>query len=392
MTGAGIAGRDVAGLAAQVGIRSVDFVTWRDLDAPDAGGSEIHATAIAGAWAAAGVDVTVRTARVPGLSRHAERDGYAVVRAGGRLSVFARTPLAELGSAADALVEVWHGVNFLAPLWWRRPLIGIAHHVHAEQFGMVLPAPLGTVARTLERRVYPRIYRRTPLVTLAESGRRELIGLGYRPDLVTVATPGVDARFTPGSGRYATPFVVAVGRLMPQKRLDVVVDVLLRLKRSQPDLSAAIVGDGPERAAITRRVASASAAPWLHVLGRVDDDDLVALYRRAWVVVSASTVEGWGMTITEAAACATPAVASRIPGHVDAVRDGETGFLVADEREMEARLGAVLGDRALRDRLGRAAAAHAAGLTWESAAATTFSVLAEAAGTRRGRRRPRHRR
>ncbi len=61
--------------------------------------------------------------------------------------------------------------------------------------------------------------------------------------------------------------------------------------------------------------------------GHLRDDELVDLYRRAWVVASASAREGWGMALTEAGACGTPAVATRIPGHVDAVRDGVSGVL-----------------------------------------------------------------
>ena len=71
------------------------------------------------------------------------------------------------------------------------------------------------------------------------------------------------------------------------------------------------------------------------------------------------------MTLTEAAACATPAVATDIAGHRDAVVDGETGLLVRDDAELGSALAKVLSDDELRARLGRAArtarrAAHVA--------------------------------
>ena len=56
--------------------------------------------------------------------------------------------------------------------------------------------------------------------------------------------------------------------------------------------------------------------------GKLTDEELVDIYRRAWILVSASLREGWGMTVTEAGACGTPAVATRIAGHADAVDDG----------------------------------------------------------------------
>ena len=64
---------------------------------------------------------------------------------------------------------------------------------------------------------------------------------------------------------------------------------------------------------------------------------MVDLYRRAWVLASTSAREGWGMTITEAAACGTPAVVSDVAGHADAVVDGETGMLCRGARRAPRR-------------------------------------------------------
>lgn len=82
------------------------------------------------------------------------------------------------------------------------------------------------------------------------------------------------------------------------------------------------------------------------------------------------------MTLTEAAACGTPAVASDIAGHRDAVVHGETGLLATDG-QLAPALAAVLGDLRLRARLGAAAQARAAAYRWEAAAQATLEVLAE---------------
>jgi glycosyltransferase involved in cell wall biosynthesis len=114
---------------------------------------------------------------------------------------------------------------------------------------------------------------------------------------------------------------------------------------------------------------------WIELIGRCDEDELLALYRRAWVLASMSLREGWGMTITEAGACGTPAVVTRIAGHTDAVDDGVSGLLVDDAPSMADALVAVLRDRLLRERLRRAAARRAAQLTWEATAAGTLQAL-----------------
>ncbi len=118
--------------------------------------------------------------------------------------------------------------------------------------------------------------------------------------------------------------------------------------------------------------------------GRISDEELRDLYRSAWAVSSASTREGWGMTLTEAAACGTPTVATDISGHADAVAAGRSGLLGTSDDELVGLLGDVLTDQALRTRLQEGALARAAELTWEHAAVANFEILAQDALSRRG--------
>ena len=353
--------------------RRIHVVSWRDRDDPEAGGSEKHINELARRWAAAGHEVTIRTGAVRGGGAEIERDGYRVVRRGGPITGLVRSPLSEVlrrQGTGDALVEVWHGINFLAPLWWRGPRVGIAHHVHGEQFRFVLPGPAAAVAEVLERRVSPRLYRRTPLVTLSPSTRAELLGLGYPLENVHVSPPGVDDHFTPGGLRSPHPVVLSVGRLMPQKRVDLLIEALTPVQRTMPDLELVVVGGGPDEDRLR-----AMAPPWVTFAGRVSDAELVERYRSAWVVASASVAEGWNMTITEGGACATPAVASRIAGHTDAIVEGETGLLASGADELTAALTTLLTDEPLRRRMGEAARRHAADFTWDAAATTVLDVL-----------------
>ncbi|HEX4978782.1 MAG TPA: glycosyltransferase family 4 protein [Acidimicrobiales bacterium] len=354
-------------------IERLHVVSWRDLDDPEAGGSELHINQLARRWAASGLDVVIRTGAVRGAEADIARDGYRVVRRGGRVTGLVRSPLSEVlrrQGRRDALVEVWHGINFLAPLWCRGPRVAIAHHVHGEQFRYVLPAPAAAAAALMERRISPLLYRSTPLVTLSPSTREELVGLGHPPSNVHVVTPGVDPRFSPGGLRAPRPVVLTVGRLMPQKRVDEVFEALRPLRARFPDLEHVVVGAGPDEPRLRRL-----APPWVRFAGRVPDGELVDLYRSAWVVASASVAEGWNMTLTEAGACATPAVASRIAGHVDAVVEGETGFLADDRASFTEKLGLVLSDDALRARLGETAARRSRRHTWDAAASAVLDVL-----------------
>jgi glycosyltransferase involved in cell wall biosynthesis len=378
--------RLLADIAADAGLRRVHLLAWRDLDDPEAGGSEVHAATVAGLWAEAGIEVTMRTSEAPGLPRTIERDGYRVVRRGGRYLVFPQAALAEMSGRAgprDGLVEIWNGMPFLSPVWSRGPRAVWLHHVHAEMWQMTLPEPLATMGRLFERRVAPPFYRRTPVVTLAESSRRELVDeLGFPEERVHVVAPGLDPRFGPGGTRSASPLVVAVGRLTPVKRFHLLIEALAEVKRDIPALEAVIVGEGYERPLLEARVSELGAASWIQLPGRLDDADLVDLYRRAWLLAASSIREGWGMTITEAAACGTPAVATRISGHADALVDGVSGVLVEPDR-LAGALTHLLRDDAERLRLGKGAREHAEQLTWEATAIGTLRVLADEALSRR---------
>ena len=381
-------GVDLAGIAADAGLRRIHFVAWRDLDDPEAGGSELHAHKVASLWAEAGLDVTFRTSAVPGGPPALTRDGYRVVRRAGRYAVFpgAAWEGIRMGQRpGDALVEIWNGMPFFSPLWYRGPRVVFLHHVHAEMWGMVLPSALARLGDTVERRLAPPVYRRSRVVTLSESSRREIEEmLGLRADRISVAPPGVDARFTPGTAalRSTVPLVVAVGRLVPVKRFDLLLRALARVKREQPALEAVIVGEGYERPALESLRAELGATDWVQLPGRVGEDALLSWYRRAWVVASSSQREGWGMTLTEAAACGTPSVATNIAGHADAVLEGESGLLVDDGDELAPALARVLGDEVLRSRLAKGALARARWFTWDATAGRALEALAAEAAAR----------
>lgn len=374
-------------LAEKAGIAHVHMLAWRDLDDVEAGGSELHAHNVASIWAQAGLGVTMRTSFAAGRPQRRVRGGYTVIRKAGRYLVFPRSVASEITGRlgpSDGLVEIWNGVPFFSPLWARGPRMVWLHHVHGPMWEMALPPRLARAGALLEERLAPPIYRRTPIVTLSESSKAELVTeLRLRPENVTVVPPGVDRSFSPGGARDEAPLVVAVGRLVPVKDFARLIDLAIRLREEVIDLRLVVVGEGYEHEALESQIAEAGAQGWVRLAGRVSDEELVSLYRRAWLVASTSIREGWGMTITEAAACGTPTVATRIAGHTDAVADGRSGLLASTDDELLAAMREVISDPELRGRLQQGALERASELTWEQTAIGTFAVLAADATRRR---------
>ena len=166
------------------------------------------------------------------------------------------------------------------------------------------------------------------------------------------------------------------------KRLDLVIRAALEAKWRLPDLTLTIVGEGPSRGQLESAIEAAGAGSWIRLPGRCDEQQLIDLYRSAWLVVSGSLAEGWGLSLTEAAACGTPCVATDIRGHHSSVVHGATGLLVAPQ-QLGATIADVLTDHPQRERLATAALARARTLTWEaSALGVTRGLHAEVARTR----------
>jgi glycosyltransferase involved in cell wall biosynthesis len=378
---------DIAALASEAGLRRIHVLAWRDLVDIEAGGSELHADRILQLWAEAGMEVTMRTSYAQGHPERARRNGYRVIRRSGRFGVFPNAVLGEIAGRhgrRDGLVEIWNGVPFLTPVWARGPRVTWIHHVHRDMWEMVLQPTLARAGRVFEHRIAPPLYHRTPIVTLSNSSQSEIVDyLGIPEDQISVVHPGIDDFFFPREERSPMPLMVAVGRLMPSKGFDQLIRIAVDLKEVVPELQLVIAGEGYQKPLLEGQIAQLDAGGWIRLAGRVSDEELRTLYRRAWVVASTSLAEGWGMTLTEAAACGTPSVATDIAGHRDSIAVGHSGLLGSDLREVREQLEAVLTDPVLRERLSQGAVTHAATLRWSATAFGTFKPLAHDAIRRR---------
>jgi glycosyltransferase involved in cell wall biosynthesis len=224
----------------------------------------------------------------------------------------------------------------------------------------------------------PAVYGRSLFLAVSESTRRSLTEIGVPESRIRVITEGVDVDSgAPDAPRSPTPLFVALGRLVPHKR----VDLLLRAWRvvhQSVGGELVVIGDGPERERL-----EAIGGPGVTFAGHVSDDEKWQLLQRAWLLVHGAHHEGWGIAVVEAAACGTPALAFDVPGVRDAVVDGETGVLVDYETELTAAWVHLSADEQARRRLGDAARRRAAALSWEATVSQFLTVAEEAVALER---------
>ncbi len=311
--------------------KHVLVLNWRDIRHSLAGGAEQYMHQISRRWVDSGVKVTWFTARDAGQSPEDAIDGIRILRAGGALSIYAKTARRLLRSAGqfDAVVDCQNGIPFFSPLFLPKdvPIIQLVHHVHQEQFRSRFSPPLAAVGRFLEGTGAKRVYGQRSMVAVSPSTRLELRRLGFGSPIHVVPNGTNDLPRTVAL-RAAEPTVAVVSRLVPHKRLDLLLGQFAIAARTVPKLKLDIVGDGPERGRLQQIAMDLGLDHAVTFHGYQPDGVRDELLGRAWLTASTSASEGWGCSVVEAAAWGVPCVALRVPGIRDSVVDGRTGWLV----------------------------------------------------------------
>lgn len=151
------------------------------------------------------------------------------------------------------------------------------------------------------------------------------VPLGADPDRFTPAGP----RAVLGPGRW----LLTVARLVPHKGIDTALEALAQLGPGYDDLRYAIVGDGPDTERLSRIIRERGLGARVRFVHGVPDAELPSYFRAASLYLGLSRAqgeeaEGFGLSLVEAQASGVPVLGARSGGIADAMREGETGWLV----------------------------------------------------------------
>jgi glycosyltransferase involved in cell wall biosynthesis len=386
------------------------IANWRDPWHPEAGGAERYAWEMARALTARGAAVRFLTARGTGQSRGERREGIEIVRRGGRFTVYPRALgwLIAHRRSADVVLDCQNGIPFFTPLMLPRnvPVLCVVHHVHTAQFTVHFPAWLAWVGRLLEGPASRLAYRRQACVAVSPStiaAMRERLRWTGDVYLIPNGSPVPPAASPPRRAAGPAPVAPAdpaglahpagqrgrlvwIGRLVAHKRAELVVGVAAR------GFTVDVIGRGPGAAALAAAIESAPApAGMVRLHGYLAEEDKQALVGESLLHLNTSQGEGWGLCVLEAAALGVPTVAYDVEGLRDAVRDGQTGWLVRDGEELADAVDRAvqeLADPARRAEVATACRDWAARLSWERSTARMARLVGACVrlGTARGTR------
>ena len=368
----------------------IAIVNWRDPWHPEAGGAERYAWEIGRGLLARGAAVHYLTARAPGQSRRGRHDAITVTRMGGRFTVY---PLV-LGwllahrRSFDAVLDCQNGIPFFTPwaLPRRVPVLCLVHHVHTVQFGVHFPRWMAWAGRVLEGPVARRAYRRHACVAISPSTVAAMRDrLRWTGDIY-LASPGAPAPAPEAAapagaatlGGVAGPGQTLswVGRLVVHKRAELILPIAHRLEGT--GLTIDVIGRGPAAGPLASAVAASGLSGTVRLHGFLPEADKQAIVSRSLLHLNTSQGEGWGLCVLEAAALGVPTVAYDVDGLRDAVRDGQTGWLVRAGETIEdvtERAIKELADPVRRSAVAAACREWAAQLGWERTVAHMAALI-----------------
>jgi glycosyltransferase involved in cell wall biosynthesis len=285
-------------------------------------------------------------------------------------------------SDADVIIGTRPGVNVYLARFGPRRAVRIAqehltHDSHSKKLRAELArryAGLDAVVTTTEADAA--VYRtRMPLP-------------GVRVLAVPNSVPEPDVPPSDGTA----PVLAGAGRLVRNKRFDLLIEAFADVAVKYPDWSLRIYGGGPDKERLQRLIDGHDLGERARLMGA--RSPIEAEFAQASIVVSASAAESFGMTLVEAMRCGVPVVSTDCPlGPAEIIDHGVDGLLVPvdDGEAMAGALLELIGDRPARLRMGEAARASARRFDPAPIARTYEALFADLAAGRRSRRRERRR-
>jgi glycosyltransferase involved in cell wall biosynthesis len=301
------------------------ILNWKDSAHPLAGGAETYTEHVAQGLVLRGHEVTLFVSAVRGHPGREEVGGVEIVRAGGRIGVYraARRFWSEQPASFDVVIDEINTRPFMTPRWIRgAPVVALIHQLAREIWFSEMPYPIAALGRYILEPWWLRAYRRVPALTVSRSSADSLRRY-HRWEDVTVVPEGWTPHPVPRVPKELTPTIVFLGRMVAMKRPEHALKAFAMLQAEFPNAQLWMMGSGP----LYERL-RASVPSHVSFLGQVPREEVLDRLARAHVLVTTSIREGWGLNVSEAAACGTPTIGYSVPGLVDSIT--ESGGLLVD--------------------------------------------------------------
>ncbi|MGR6545800.1 glycosyltransferase family 4 protein [Paenibacillus tundrae] len=328
------------------------LLSWRDIRAPRRGGAEIFTHEMLKRSTSKQFQYVHFSPMFPGAEPSEKIDGILYLRAGNIWSVILHAAKF-YGNHRKKIKYVVNQCNThqFFTRWWvpRAKRLFFIHQTTREIWYQNMGRFIGTLGYVLEPTLL-RLAKYDQTITVSASTRNDLVHHGFNPEEVQIIPEGIEFEHWPREKwlpKESRPTYLYIGRFVKYKGIDYVFEAFGKLKKSVPNAVLWIAGKTNQQYIneVLRPIlehyglkATESTDPedWVKsndqadviFHGFVTEERKLELMSRAHVLVFPSQREGWGLTITEAAAVGTPSIVSNSPGLVDAVDYGRSGYMV----------------------------------------------------------------
>ncbi len=328
---------------------------WRDTKHVYGGGAEVYIDEIAKRLVKKDFEVTLFTSNDGHNTLLEKVNGVSIIRRGGFMTVYIWAFLYyifKFKGKFDLIIDCENGVPFFSPIYTKKPVILLVHHVHQDIFFSSLLPPFSWIANFMETYLMPRVYKNSQVVAVSPSTADELekeIGI----KTTAIISNGIDTKVYLPQTKSLKPLICYVGRLKKYKSIEILLQAFKRIVVEIPNAKLVIAGEGDYRRNLEIKTEELGITRKVEFLGKISEEKKIAILAKSWVMVQPSFQEGWGITCIEANACKTPVIASNVPGLRDAVVDGQSGYLFeyGNVTELAGRLKQLLLSQTERDLL-----------------------------------------
>lgn len=350
--------------------KNILLLNWRDTNNPYAGGAEVFAEEIAKRLVLDGNNVTWFSSMQKNLSSEEIKNNIRIIRKGSWKTVYIWAffyYMFKLRKNTDIIIDCQNGIPFFSPLYSKKKVICVVHHVHREVFKHYSPSKFIKYFGILLESLIPIVYKKSTIITVSPSSKEDLQKILKVKNEIKIIYNGIDhSTFSPGK-KSETAMILYLGRLKKYKRVNDLIIAFSIVLKKLPNSKCVIAGTGEELQSLKELAHKTGIEKNIVFENFVSETRKRELLQKAWTLIYPSTCEGWGISVIEANASGTPTIASNVKGLKDAVRNNETGLLfpVFDINQLANKIEILITNQELRYNLGKNSIEWAKKFSWE---------------------------
>lgn len=266
---------------------------------------------------------------------------------------------------ADIVLENYTSYPLYAPLYVKKPLITIMHHLIEIKYIKTVGLINGIISY-LSNRTIPFFYNK--FIAVSEFTKNQILTLEIPNVKIEVIPNGIDIDFYVPAEKESYPLIFFIGNFSDgRKRVEDLLDAFKKKALKIPDAKLVIAGNGGSKELEIQRAARNNNN--IEYLGSIDTKTKKGYYQRAWIFVNPSIAEGFSLSCLEANACGTPAVVYNLKG-LETVQHRLNGLIVEQRNvdELAKAITDLLINQELRKEMSIRARKFAEGFNWDTSA------------------------